>query len=131
MNKILATILASTAILLAAGNLYADPSFNKLQEPTYIIRVNSKQPQTIVGSYLALTRTGSSLVEIHQKTPLEIKVTAQTVNAIFRTAASNTFLKVQLLRQENNKTKILVEQKGHAIIVNTHSSCQQAFIIAR
>jgi|GEM_PF-2542699 len=130
MNTIKALIIATLALTILVSANASSPAKNT--EQSFIIRVTSSQDQTIDGSYLAITRNDSNLVHIHQQTPFEIKVQAKTINAIFRTESQNKFLKVQLLQQGKDKDTPIVEGKGHAIILNSHSNeCKNAFIVTR
>ncbi len=100
--------------------------------PLYILRVTSQQPQLVEGSYFTMNRNESELVQIHQQTPIEIKVRATVINAAFRTAAANSFFKLQLLKQEHRTSVSLLSGKGHAIIANSNAANSDAsFIISR
>ncbi|MDF2867222.1 MAG: hypothetical protein K0S11_692 [Gammaproteobacteria bacterium] len=130
MNTTKALIIAISSLTIILSAYASTPS--KIDTPLFIIRITSKQPQDIEGSYLAITNNDSKLIQIHQKTPFEVQVTAKAINAIIRTEPQNGFLNVQLLQLENGKEQPLVEGKGHAIIINNRSSeCKNAFIVAR
>ncbi len=129
MNTIKALIIAIITLTITSANA-AVPS--KVNNALFIIRITSKQPQDIEGSYLAITNTDSKLIQIQQQTPLEIQVPAKAINAIIRTEPQNSFLKVQLLQLKNGKEQALVEGKGHALIINSRAfECKNAFIVAR
>lgn len=130
MNKIKALIIAVITLTIILSANAAVPS--KINDSLFIIRITSKQPQDIEGSYLAITNTDSKLIQIQQQTPVEIQVPAKAINAIIRTAPQNSFLKVQLLQLKNGKEQALVEGKGHALIINSRApECKNAFIVAR
>lgn len=131
MNRIKALISTAIIFFLLSNVVFALTS-NKIDNQLFIIRVTSKQPQDIEGSYLAITNRDSHFVNIHQQTPFEVTVEASAINAIFHTAPENSFLRVQLLQEKGGKEERLVEGKGHAIIINSRSAeCKNAFIVSR
>jgi hypothetical protein len=130
MNIIKALVLAIITLTIIITASASSPS--KINNSQFIIRVTSTQPQDIQISYLYISNNDSRLIQTEQKTPFEVKVPAKTINAIFHADSKNSFLKVKLLKLEQNKEELLVEGKGHAIIVNSRSpDSKNAFIITR
>jgi hypothetical protein len=133
MHTIKALVIAAIGIVLiyTTINATAAPSANNT-DPLYILRVTSEHPQAIEGSYFTISGSDSAFVQIKQKTPFELKVRAQVINAVFRTAAKNSFIRLQLLKQDNSTAKSLLAGKGHALIANSHfTNSKDGFIIAR